>query len=213
MYRVLGRATSSNVQAVLWGLEELGVPYQREDYGETFGGLETAEFRAMNPHGKIPVLVTGAGAVFETAAILRFLGAVHGDEAFWPSDPAARARIDMWAEWAKHDVADGFTGPVFWRAVRMPAARRDPGAIAAAVQRLDRELAIADAVLAGQAFLCGDALSLADIMLGHVLYRYFDIEIARAEHPHLRAYADRLAQRPAYRAAVMVSYDSLRDTL
>ena len=47
-------------------------------------------------------------------------------------------------------------------------------------------------------------------MFGHVLHRYFDIDVARPEHPRVRSYYDRLAERPAYREHVMVSYDALR---
>ncbi|VAV88450.1 Uncharacterized glutathione S-transferase-like protein [hydrothermal vent metagenome] len=175
MLTVLGRATSSNVQAVIWGLEELGLQYERLDYGETYGGLDSPEF--------------------------------------WPGDPLARAEVDMWAEWAKHDVAEGFTGPVFWRVVRTPRAQWDVAAIGKAVDRLEHHLTIAEKRLEQHDFLCGEVLSLADIMLGHVLYRYFDIEIERREYPALRAYYDRLAKRPAYQKAVMISYEVLRDTI
>ncbi|SLN64640.1 Glutathione S-transferase GstB [Roseovarius litorisediminis] len=213
MLTVYGRATSSNVQALLWGLEELGLSYERLDYGENHGGLDTDDFRAMNPHGKIPVLKVGNRALFETAAILRYLAGQHGDAAFWPRDPVARAEVDMWAEWAKHDVAEAFTGPVFWRVVRTPRARWDVAAIRGAVEALENQLAIAEPRLAKTAYLCGDDLSLADIQFGHVLFRYFDIEIERREFPEVRAYFDRLAERPAYRTAVMLSYEMLRDTV
>jgi glutathione S-transferase len=213
MLRVLGRATSSNVQAVIWGLEELGLQYERLDYGENYGGLDSPEFLAMNPHGKIPVLQVHGKALFETSAILRYLANAHGDEGFWPTDPLARAEVDMWAEWAKQDVAEGFTGPVFWRVVRIPRARWNVAAIAAAVDRLEHHLAIAEKRLEQHNFLCGDVLSLADIMLGHVLYRYFDIEIERREFPMLRACYERLTKRPAYQKSVMISYEVLRDTI
>ncbi len=214
MLTLYGRATSSNVQAVMWALAELGLDYERIDRGETFGGLDTAEFRAMNPHGRIPVLMDGDGpAIFESGAILRYLGGRYGAAPFWPGDPAERAQVDMWAEWAKIEVANRFTGPVFWRVVRTPEARHDKPAIRAAVDWLERELATADAVLATRPYLAGDALSLADIPLGHVLYRYFDIDIARRDLPDLAAYYRRLTQRAAYRETVMVSYDMLRDTV
>ncbi len=214
MLTLYGRATSSNVQAVMWALAELGLDYERIDRGETFGGLDTAEFRAMNPHGRIPVLMDGDGpAIFESGAILRYLGGRYGAAPFWPGDPAERAQVDMWAEWAKIEVANRFTGPVFWRVVRTPEARHDKPAIRAAVDRLERELATADAVLATRPYLAGDALSLADIPLGHVLYRYFDIDIARRDLPDLAAYYRRLTERAAYRETVMVSYAMLRDTV
>ena len=164
MLTVYGRATSSNVQALLWGLEELGLTYTRLDYGEVYGGLDTPEFRAMTPHGKIPVLKLGDTALFETAAILRFLATAHGAEDFWPSDPLHRAEIDMWAEWAKYSVAEAFTGPVFWRNTRTAPERRDPALIARNLAAFEAQLAIAEHRLAATDYLCGSTLTLADIL-------------------------------------------------
>ena len=213
MLTVFGRATSSNVQALLWGLEELGLAYERLDYGEAFGGLDTPDFRAMNPHGKIPVLKVGETALFETPAILRYLATKHGAETFWPRDPLACARIDMWAEWAKHDVAEAFTGPVFWEAVRKRPDHRDHGVIARNLDYFETQLALAEPRLAETDFLCGDALTLADIQFGHVLYRYFDAGLNKRDLPALARYYDRLVARPTYQRVVMVSYAQLRNTL
>lgn len=213
MLKVYGRATSSNVQALLWGLEELGLTYERLDYGETHGGLDTPDFLKMNPHGKIPVLQIGGLALFETAAILRYLATTHGSDAFWPATPCARAKVDMWAEWAKHDVAEGFTGPVFWEAVRKRSEIRDAALIAKNLARFETELAIANARLNQRPYLCGDTLTLADIQFGHVLFRYFDIDIERRPCPAVRAYYDRLSKRKAYQKTVMVSYNALKNTL
>ena len=213
MLTVFGRATSSNVQALLWGLEELGLTYERLDFGEDFGGLDTPQFRAMNPHGKIPVLKVGEIALFETPAILRYLATKHGAETFWPRNPLDRAKIDMWAEWSKHDVAEAFTGPVFWEAIRKHPDRRDPNLIACNIERFETALTLAEPQLAGAHFLCGDHLTLADIQFGHVLYRYFDAGLQRRSLPALERYYKRLILRPAYEKAVMVSYEALRDTL
>lgn len=213
MLIVYGRATSSNVQAVLWALEELGLDYERLDYGEGHASLDSPEFRTLNPHGLIPVLRDGDVAIWESAAILRYLASLHGEAPFWPKDLLGRAQVDMWAEWAKRNVADGFTGPIFWRVVRTPRARWDVPAITQAVATLDATLARAETQLSNHNYLCGDDLTLADIVLGHVLYRYFDIEIDRAPLPNLHRYAEMLAARPAYRSTVMVSYETLRDTI
>lgn len=99
---------------------------------------------------------------------------------------------------------------MFWRVVRTPAAERDPQAIAAAVMALEQKLAIAEARLAGSRYLVGDTLTLADIQFGHVLYRYFAIDITRRPLPHLAAYYARLTARPAFRQHVMVSYNELK---
>lgn len=212
MLTVYGRATSSNVQAVLWGMEELGLSYNRLDYGEVYGGLDSPEFDALTPHGKIPVLKVGDQAIWETPAILRYLATEHGDHSFWPQDPLARAQVDMWAEWAKHSVAEAFTGPVFWRTARTRPENRDDALIAQNLARLSAELAKAEEKLSQSDFLCGSNLTLADIQLGHVLYRYFDIDLARPDTPALKSYFERLATRSAYQTTVMVSYDALKNT-
>lgn len=213
MLAIWGRATSSNVQALMWCVGELGLPYRRVDVGHRYGGTETPAFRAMNPNGTVPVLRDGHDPpLWETGAILRYLAGRYGDADFWPRDDRRRADVDRWAEWAKLNVALNFTAPVFWRVVRTAPSRRDAAAIADAVETLARYLDIAEMRLGRHAHLAGDGFTLADIQFGHVLFRYFDISIERPDHPALRAYYERLRSRPAFREHVAVSYDELRVT-
>jgi glutathione S-transferase len=213
MLKVWGRANSSNVQSVMWCIGELGLAHERIDAGHRFGGLDTPEFLAMNPNGTVPVLQVRDGpTLWESGAILRYLGSRFGQAPFWPGDPNERAPVDQWAEWAKINVAIDFARSIFVPLVRTPADRRDPAAIRAAVASLGKRLDIAEARLSRHAFLVSDAMTLADIVFGHVLFRYFDLDIERPRHPAVRAYFDRLAQRPAYRKHVMVSYDELKVT-
>ena len=210
MITILGRATSSNVQAVMWGLGELGLPHERLEYGHVYGGTDTPEFRAMNPNGLVPVLKDGDLTLFESCAILRYLGARYGQAPFWPQDPVARAPIDVWAEWAKTTLASGFTGPIFWAVVRTPPARRDEAGLARALAAHERHLSILEAKIGENPWIMGEDFTLADIVAGHLLYRYFTIDIPRPERPVLTAYYARLTARPAYAGHVMVNYDALR---
>jgi len=211
MLTVWGRKSSSNVQALMWCIGELGLAYERIDAGFKYGVNDTAEFLAMNPNGTVPVLREDDGEpLWETGAIIRYLAAQHGDEAFWPDDARRRAQIDKWAEWAKLNITLNFTGPVFWRVVRTAPALRDQQAIAAALTALGAKLDIAERQLERHRFLAGDDLTLADIQFGHVLYRYFDIDIPRPSLPRLERYYENLTERPAFREHVMVSYEELR---
>ena len=207
---VYGRATSSNVQAVMWGIAELGLPFERLDYGHRFGGLDTGAFRSLNPHGLVPVLRDGDLVVWESAAILRYLAARYGGAPFWPEDPATRAAIDMWAEWGKTTFGRNFTVPIFWAAVRTPAGSRDGAALAAALDRFDADLGILETQLGEGTYLVGEAFTLADIAVGHLLYRYFTIEIPRRDRPGIARYYGRLCDRPAFAEHVMVDYADLR---
>jgi glutathione S-transferase len=208
---VYGRATSSNVQAVMWTIGELGLDYERLNYGHKYGGTQTPEYLSMNPNGLVPVVRDGGGEpLFESAAIVRYLAARYGEDSFWPKDAAARAQVDKWAEWAKTEVTRAFTVPIFWIVVRTPAAERDEAALARSIERMNEKLAIAEAQLERHAFLANDDFTVADIQLGHLLYRYFDVDISRPSLPALEAYYRRLTERPAYREHVMVSYEDLK---
>ena len=209
MITVYGRATSSNVQAVMWGIAELGIACERLDYGHVYGGLDTPEFLSVNPHGLVPAIKDGETTVWESCAILRYLASRYGDGgAFWPADPAARANVDKWAEWAKLALCVNFTVPIFWARVRTAAENRDEAALSAAIDRFEAELAKLETQLSQQDYVAG-AFSLADIVVGHLLYRYFDIDIRRRELPRVAAYYARLCQRSAYQEHVMISYAPL----
>src|SRR5580700_11170286 len=100
MQRILwGRATSSNVMKVIWLLEELNLPYDRIDVGGAFGKTDTPEYRAMNPTGLVPTLQEGTFTLWESNAILRYLGTVHaGGGPLWPAEPHVRAQVDHWMD-------------------------------------------------------------------------------------------------------------------
>lgn len=211
MLTVWGRKTSSNVQALMWCIGELGLPCRRHDVGHRFGGLDTPEFAELNPNRTIPVLQDGAlPPLWETGAILRYLAGRYGADPFWPDDLQQRATVDMWAEWAKLNVAMAFTVPVFWRVTRVAESDRDEGAIQAAVEALETKLEIADHQLSENAYLTGPDFTLADIQLGHVLFRYYDIQIDRQPFRHLAKYYQKLTERPAFQDHVMISYDDLK---
>lgn len=214
MLTVWGRKTSSNVQALMWCIGELNLPFERIDAGLTYGIVDSDEYLAMNPNGTVPTIRDGSNPpLWETGAILRYLASEYAPESFWPSNNQRRANIDRWSEWSKVNIAMNFTGPIFWRVVRTPLSRRDPEAIRRALKVLDNYLAIADKQLSRFEYIAADHFTLADIQFGHCLYRYFDIEIDRSECHQLRRYYNTLSQRPPFREHVMTTYDELIDSL
>jgi GSH-dependent disulfide-bond oxidoreductase len=86
-----------NGQKVAIFLEETGLPYQLTIVDILNGGQDDPGFRAVNPNGRIPALIDGEVAVFESAAILQYLG--RKTARFYPADEATRARIDSWLFW------------------------------------------------------------------------------------------------------------------
>jgi glutathione S-transferase len=201
MRRLLGRANSSNVMKVVWLLEELHLPYRREDCGGAFGGTNTPEYLAMNPNGTVPTLVEADGFVlWESNAILRYLCAANAPESeMWPGgDLRARASIDRWMDWEGATLARS-QSVVFQGLVRTPPERRDMAAIGSAVSATARLWTILDGILARVTYVAGPVFTLADIPLGVQVHRWFFFPVDKPELPYLRAWYDRLLQRPAYR--------------
>ena len=211
MIKVWGRASSSNVQSVMWCIAELGLPHERIDAGLMYGVNNTPDYLAMNPNGTIPTLIDDDGpAMWESGAILRYLANSYADEPFWPKDPLRRADLDRWAEWAKVSVQMNFNAPIFWPVVRLPAEKRDDENLQGAITTFENKLRIAQDQLKNHSFLVGDNLTLADIQFGHILYRYFELEIARADLPEISRYYELLTAMPNYRTHVMINFDELR---
>ena len=212
LLKIWGRKSSSNVQALMWCIGELKLAYERIDAGFIYGLVDTPAYRSMNPNGTVPTLRDGDNPpLWETGAILRYLANSYGPDSFWPAEPVARANVDKWTEWSKINVAQNFTSPVFWKVVRTPPSKQDPVAIADALGNLDKFLDIAETRLATIPYLVGEHLTLADIQFGHCLFRYYDIDIERTKHPHVRRYYDMLSVRPAFQEHVMLSYEELRE--
>lgn len=209
MATIWGRATSSNVQIAMWAAAEVGLDVERIDAGGVYGGTDVPAFRAMNPNGLIPVLKDGDLVLFESGAILRYLGAAYGSENFWPKEAAARAPLDVWAEWSKTTLYPVLISQVFWTLIRTPEAERDMDRLAESVSKLGELMSMAEARLGHDAYLGGDALCFADVSFGHTLYRYYTLAITRPSLPNLQRYYDRLSERPAYREHVMVDYSAL----
>lgn len=205
MRRIWGRANSINVMKVLWGCEELGAGYQRIDLGGPFGGLNTPEFLARNPNALIPVLEEEDGfVVWESNAILRYLGAVHGrGSSVWPEDVRARATADQWMDWQQTTGQSGL-GPAFVQMYRTPPGKRDEAVIRKGLARAAETFRLLEAELAGRPWIAGAHFTLADIPIGCIVYRYLHMPIERPAFPALAAYHLRLLERPGYATHVAV---------
>lgn len=203
-----GRASSVNVQKVMWALAECDVAHERVDAGWTYGRTDTPEFRAMAPLGRVPVWQEDGLTLWESHVILRHLG--RGPcAALWPADRAARATADLWMEFTTTTLLPALLG-VFHQTVRTPRSERSDTTIARHLRGLEKAMDILEDRLAGRPWLLGDDLSLADITAGTPMFRYHDMDIPRAERPAIAAWYERMRDRAAYRGSAMTSYEELR---
>lgn len=203
MIEVWGRRSSSNVQKVIWALDELGLEHKRHSVGGGFGGNRETAYLKMNPNGLVPVVKDGDITMFESNAIVRYLAARYGEGALRPKEPKALALAEQWMEWQQLNVVPHIS-TMFWNLVRLPSAQRNDKAIAEAEANLAKMLPIADNALASSRWFAGDSFSYGDVVLGVLYWRYFKLDGKTLDLPHVKHWFEALRQRPAYRKWVMV---------
>lgn len=198
MLKVYGRANSINVRKVLWMLGELGLEYEREDWGRGFRPTDDPVFRAINPVGVVPVIDDGDFRLRESNTIVRYLADKHGRSDLYPKDLRARATTESFMDWASTGLADGMR-PVFHGLVVKNPAFADK--VEAGAKEWARHMDVLDKHLAaGGPFVMGRSFTVGDIPVGLVVNRWFAIDFAKPKLPAVAAYYDRLTERPAYRA-------------
>ncbi len=210
MLKVWGRATSINVQKVMWTLAELGLPHERIDIGGHFGKLDTPEFIRMNPNKRIPVLDDDGFLLWESNAIVRYLAETYGRGSLAPAGRLSFARADQWSDWAITTLYHDLILTCFVGMILKAKAERDAAGIAAAARRIGANLAILDAQLEGKAFLLGDTFSFADVLVGTYMYRYFNLGIERPRLPNVQSWYQRLTARSAYQTHVMIDFSGMK---
>ena len=203
MLKILGRTNSSNVQKVLWACDELELSYQREDIGGDFGGNQEPKYLAMNPNGLVPTMIDNGNVLWESNAIIRYLCENHAPNLLLPEDPWQVALAQQWMYW-QHTVLAPAIRPVFWGLVRTPEDERNVDEIAAGQTQTASAMTILDHHLSQNTFVAGSSLSLGDIPVGIMAYRWFQLDIERIELPHLVRWYQSLADRKAYRDRAMI---------
>jgi glutathione S-transferase len=199
MLKILGKPTSINVRKVLWLCEELAQPYALEPWGAGCRDTNTPEFLALNPNAMVPVIVDGDAVLWESNTICRYLADKAGRDDLLPAGALARARVEQWMDWQAGDLNNSWRY-AFMSLVRQSAAHRDAAAVAASAAAWNRHMAILDGQLGhGDAFVAGPAFTLADIVIGLSVNRWFMTPIERPALPNVQAYYDRLAERAGFR--------------
>jgi len=198
LLKILGHAGSSNVQKVLWCCGELALPFERRDFGGTFGGNRTPEYLALNPNGLVPTIDDDGFILWESNVIVRYLAAKHGHGTLYPADLRQRADAERWMDW-QQTTLNMPMGVLFRALLRKPAEQTDAAALDAARAKASVNWAIVDRALATRPYVAGDRLTIGDIALGNAIHRWHRLPIERPALEHLGTWYARLCERPAYR--------------
>jgi len=202
MIKIWGRNTSVNVQKVMWAVGELDLAHERIDVGGSFGKNNEPAYLAMNPNGLVPTLQDDSFVLWESNSIVRYLAAKYGAGTLEPADLRSRARASSWMDW-QLTVAGPALTPVFWGLVRTPPEKRDHAAIESGKIKTIAAMKVLDAQLATTAFIAGDALSMGDIPVALMAYRFRRLVPERPQLDHLERWFTAIEQRPAFKQHVL----------
>ena len=176
---------TQNSLKTLYTLEELGSPYEFRFVDLFKGEQRRPEFLQITPLGKVPVLQTEHGTLFESGAICRY-AANLADSALYPQDKFQRALVDQWMDFMSCHLGRWFNTLFFERVIKTSIGLGEPDqkTIDEATRFADEQLKVLDAHLQGRAFLLGESLSIAD------LFAFAYIEQAHAVNFSLDAYPE-----------------------
>lgn len=180
MLKLYGGAFS-RAAIVKWYLEELQVPYEFVQLDMQAGEHRQADFLAINPFGKVPVLVEGDFQLSESGAILLYLAEKFNQ---MPTDPQQRAKLYQWVLFGNATMASIF--------IETSREKETP-----------RLLAPLDQLFREQPFLMGDTFTVADVAVGSVLaYIPIMLKLDLSGYPGIVDYLKRLGDRPAYQKSI-----------
>ncbi|HEX3837664.1 MAG TPA: glutathione S-transferase family protein [Steroidobacteraceae bacterium] len=156
-------------------------------------------YAALNPYLKVPTLVDGDLALYESAAILSYLEATHPSPPLVPHDAGGRALVDMHVRLCDAHIGR-YAGAILFPKRFLPEANWDRQAMEAARKEVDRHLAIIERELGERHYLVGQTFTLADIAYLPFLHFLGMMEINAG--PRVKAWAERVLARPSAKATV-----------
>lgn len=188
-------------RAVMVALEEKGVAWRLSPLAP--GSLKAEPHISRHPFGRMPVIDHGDFRLYETQAILRYIDRVAPEPPLTPADPRGAARMDQLMNISDWYLFQGVANVIAFQRVvgpRLMGLIPDEVAIAACMPKAQTVFDEIGRLLAGKAFLAGDAFSLADAMIApqmDFLALTPEWEALTARHPNLVAWLEAMNARPS----------------
>jgi glutathione S-transferase len=191
--KLYGFAPTRSIRA-LWTLRELGVDFEFVNVNLVAGEHRRPEFLALNPAGKLPVLVDGDFVLTESVAIVLYLAEKYADRGLLPATLEARAEVNHWLLFTATELEQPL-----WRIARhttlYPKDKRLPDELALARQDFRDMATVMETHMNRRQFLVGDGVTVADFVAAYTLDWANEVHLLDAS-PHLRGYMDRMYARP-----------------
>jgi glutathione S-transferase len=203
-------AFSPNCRKVRALAYELGIQLEFVAVDLPKGGQRTPAFLAINPNGRVPVLVDGDLVLWESTAILGYLAGKVGS-ALVPTAPRAQAEVDRWLSWQLAHLGPAMSKVAFERIVKKVTGQGAPdeAAIVAGTAEFAKLTAILDHALAGREYLAG-ALSIADFALASHFSLAPTAGLDLGPYANVNAWLSRMLARDSMRRALADAQAAMR---
>ena len=159
MIKVYG-SVLSRAAMVMVTLETLGIEYELVEVGTRSEASESAEYRSLNPTGKVPTLQDGDFVLFETQAILYYLVRKYGEGRLWADTPEGEADILRWSLFISNQMETPALAMLLQ--LKFSGGNPDQQVMDASVQTLQQFMPALEAQLEGKTYLMGEK-TIADI--------------------------------------------------
>jgi len=193
---------------VLWTLRELGVEFEFVNVNLMAGENRRPEFLALNPAGKVPVLVDGEFVLTESVAIVLYLAEKYADKNLLPVAIEPRAQVNHWLMFTATELEQPL-----WRIARhtaiYPKEKRLPEEVPLARQDFQDMAVVMEEHMKGRQFLVGENVTVADLVAAYTLDWANEVHLLDAS-PELRRYMDRMYARPMAPPRIAAALASVR---
>jgi glutathione S-transferase len=189
---------SANSRKVHWALEELGLEYDYVLVDLVKGAHKQPEFSEMNPNCRVPVVEDAELRLYESNAILLYLAARDRDDKLSPRSETEAALVNQWLFVQSFDLQPFMHSAFVAKFFASLGKPFDAEGHARALAKLPPALKVLDAHLAGKSFVVGGHFTVADIALAESIGQAEFAACNLTDYPHLRAWFDALAARPAF---------------
>jgi len=190
-------AARSRALRTLWMANELGLAYEHKNWLPRSPETQTAEFRALNPNCRVPVIADDGFVLSESMAINIYLAKKHNSP-LYPADPRKQALVLQWSLW-EIDRLDRQIVNYVRHSSELPAAERNAAVADAAWKEIVPALDVLEIALTKTEWLVDSAFSVGDLNVAAALFRALFIDLAK--WPHVQKWLNRCWERPAAKKA------------
>ena len=207
MMKLYGFGPTRSLRA-LWGLKELGVEFEFIPVNLQAGEHRRPEFLALNPAGKVPVLVDGELVLTESAAIVLYLAEKYPEKKLMPTGLEERAQVYRWVMFAMTELEQPL-----WRITKhtfiFPEHKRIPQDVDLAREEFAAMVLVLERHMAGRQFIVGDSITAADCVTAYLMDWANEQQLLDG-CPNLKAYLQRMYGRSSAPQRIAEAFASIQ---